>query len=113
MAIEIVIQPYEFLIRFQNGAVSGAHYRTIELITDGTTVFSSKEGDAQPVEMGGQLFAQIMGETNAGLSAALSAASAERDKLLVQNDALAARVAELEQAAAQRQTDTALPAGES
>ena len=61
MTIQAVTQPYEILIRFTDGQVSGAHYKTIEVVTDGTRVYSATEGQPQPLE--GDAVAAVLGET--------------------------------------------------
>lgn len=61
MTIQAVTQPYEILIRFSDGQVSGAHYKTIEVVTDGTRVYSSTEGQPQPLE--GDAVAAVLGST--------------------------------------------------
>ncbi len=49
--------PYEFLIRWTDGKISGAHIKFLERIIDddGVTVLSEKEGMAQPVSMAGEV----------------------------------------------------------
>lgn len=43
--------PYEFLVRFKkNGAISGAHIKFFETISEGGVVLLEREGMAQPVE---------------------------------------------------------------
>ena len=77
MAIQVLTQPYELLFRFTDGAVSGCHYRTIEVVTDGERVYSATEGTAQPVAVGSEYAAQVIGELNVGLATALENARAE------------------------------------
>lgn len=45
--------PYEFLVRWKDGAIAGAHVRYLETIKDGDTVVSVKEGDPMPVSLAG------------------------------------------------------------
>jgi hypothetical protein len=49
--------PYEFLVRWTDGKISGAHIKFLERIIDddGVTVLSEKEGMAQPVSMAGEV----------------------------------------------------------
>jgi hypothetical protein len=61
MTIQAITQPYEILIRFTDGQVSGAHYKTIEVVTDGARVYSATEGQPEPLE--GDAVAAVLGET--------------------------------------------------
>jgi len=61
MTIQAVTQPYEILIRFTDGKVSGSHFKTIEVVTDGTRVYSATEGQPQPLE--GDAVAAVLGDT--------------------------------------------------
>lgn len=61
MTIQAVTQPYEILIRFTDGQVSGSHFKTIEIVTDGIRVYSATEGPPQPLE--GDAVAAVLGET--------------------------------------------------
>ena len=53
MAIIKQQTPYEFLVRWKDGAVAGAHIRFLERIVENGVVISEKEGDAIPVSMAG------------------------------------------------------------
>ena len=53
MAITKQQTPYEFLVRWNNGAVAGAHIRFLERLVEDGVVISEKEGDAKPVSMAG------------------------------------------------------------
>ena len=57
MAITKTQSPYEFLVRWTDGKISGAHIKFLERIIDddGVTVLSEKEGMAQPVSMAGEV----------------------------------------------------------
>lgn len=101
MTIQVLTQPYELLFRFADGAVSGCHYRTIEVVTDGERVYSATEGVAQPVTLGGEHAAQVIGELNTGLVQALEVATAERDSLQQAVDELELRVSEIQRAFAE------------
>jgi len=61
MTIQAVTQPYEILIRFTDGQVSGAHYKTIEVVTDGSRVYSATEGPPEHLE--GDAVAAVLGDT--------------------------------------------------
>lgn len=54
MAITKTNQPYEFLARWNNGALAGAHIRFLETISEDGVVLSQKEGNAQPVSLAGE-----------------------------------------------------------
>lgn len=51
--IEVIQQPYEFLVRINNDEISGAHVRRLEVVKDNETgvVYSEKELPAEPVEL--------------------------------------------------------------
>lgn len=54
MAITKTNQPYEFLVRWNNGTLAGAHIRFLETLTEDGVVLSQKEGNAQPVSLAGE-----------------------------------------------------------
>lgn len=54
MAITKTTQPYEFLVRWTNGNIAGAHVRFLETISEDGTVLTQKEGNAMPVSMAGE-----------------------------------------------------------
>ena len=54
MAITKTTTPYEFLVRWNNGALSGAHVRFLETISEDGVVLTQKEGNAMPVSMAGE-----------------------------------------------------------
>lgn len=92
MTIQAVTQPYEILIRFTDGQVSGSHFKTIEVVTDGSRVYSATEGHPQPLE--GGAVAAVLGDTLQtaliqvqSLTTALAAAQAQ---IAEQQEALAA-----------------------
>lgn len=51
--IEVIQQPYEFLVRINDGEVSGAHVRRLEVVKNTETgeVYSEKELPAEPIEL--------------------------------------------------------------
>lgn len=51
--IEVIQQPYEFLVRINNGEISGAHVRRLEVVKNTETgeVYSEKELPAEPIEL--------------------------------------------------------------
>lgn len=53
MAITKTNQPYEFLVRWKDGAITGAHIKMLETIAEDGVVLSQKEGVAMPVSMAG------------------------------------------------------------
>jgi hypothetical protein len=91
MTIQAVTQPYEILIRFTDGQVSGAHYKTIEVVTDGARVYSATEGQPQPLE--GDAVAAVLGDT--------------LQTALLQVQALTAALAEAESQIAEQQQSIA------
>ena len=97
MAITKQNTPYEFLVRWNNGAVSGAHIRFLEMIREDGVVLSQKEGPAQPVSLAGEsgfpitdvltaLQASALAD-KATAEAALTAAQAQVATLQAQIDA--------------------------
>ncbi len=125
MAITKTNQPYEFLARWNNGTLAGAHIRFLETITEDGVVLSQKEGNAQPVSLAGEagfpiddiltsLQAQAVIERDAALAAktaaeaALTAKQTELGTTLA--TAQAAHAAEL--AAVQAEMDAALNAAQ-
>ncbi len=99
MAITKTNQPYEFLVRWNNGTLAGAHVRFLETLTEDGVVLSQKEGNAQPVSLAGEagfpiedildgLQVQAITERDAALAAkataeaALTAKQAEMDAAL-------------------------------
>ena len=54
MAITKTTQPYEFLVRWRDGAISGAHIRFLETILEDGVVLAQKEGNAMPVSLAGE-----------------------------------------------------------
>lgn len=103
MTIQAVTQPYEILIRFSDGQVSGAHYKTIEVVTDGTRVYSATEGQPQPLE--GDAVAAVLGNTlkTALLQVqALTAALAEAESQIAeQQQSIAELAAQMPQGSAE------------
>lgn len=59
MTIQVLTQPYEILIRFNNGALFGAHYKTLDVLTDGERVYSTTENP--PVSVSGETCAEVLG----------------------------------------------------
>ena len=55
MAITKTTQPYEFLVRWRDGAISGAHIRFLDTILEDGVVLAQKEGNAMPVSLSGEV----------------------------------------------------------
>ena len=55
MAITKTTQPYEFLVRWRDGAISGAHIRFLETVLEDGVVLAQKEGNAMPVSLSGEV----------------------------------------------------------
>ena len=86
MTIQAVTQPYEILIRFTDGQVSGTHYKTIEVVTDGARVYSATEGQPQPLE--GDAVSAVLGDTLQAALLQVAKLQAEIEDLRsLQNDA--------------------------
>lgn len=61
MTLEKITQPYEILIRFDaDGKVSGAHFKQIETIKDGDEIINKKETMAEPIEIGGKKYNELL-----------------------------------------------------
>ena len=61
--------PYEFLIRWRDGKISGAHAKFLETISEDGVVINTKEGDAVPVSLAGEVgypIADIFAAISAG-----------------------------------------------
>lgn len=82
MPITAETKPYEILIRFTNGAPTGCHYKTIEIVSDGERVYGATESEAMPIE--GEAVADVLGEV---LQAALLRISALEQQLAELADA--------------------------
>jgi hypothetical protein len=116
MSIIKTTTPYEFLARWKNGALAGAHVKFLETITDDGAVVSQREGDPMSVAVAGAagfplddilsaLQADAIAERDAAVAAkataeaALSAATTTHTAALAAKDAaiaaLEAQVAEL------------------
>ena len=62
MSLEKTVQPYEILIRFkEDGSISGAHFKQIETIKDGEEIINQKQIMAEPIEIGGDKYNELLG----------------------------------------------------
>ncbi|TXT39207.1 MAG: hypothetical protein FD135_2357 [Comamonadaceae bacterium] len=110
MAITKQITAYEFLVRWNNGVLAGAHIRMLETISENGVVLSQKEGAAQPVSLAGELGFPIADVLSAlqvtaltDLTTAQAAKAASDAALKTTQDALA--VAEAKAVTLQAQID--------
>ena len=95
MALAKTTTPYEFLARWTNGTLAGAHVRFLETITDDGVVLSQKEGNAIPVALAGGAgfpLSEILSTLQADAIAERDAATAAKDAAVA---ALAAKDAEI------------------
>ena len=70
--------PYEFLVRFKkDGALSGAHIKFFETISEGGEVLLEREGKAQPVETANEAGFPMLVVLNAIHVGAIAAFDAE------------------------------------
>lgn len=53
MALETIREPYEILIRWRNGQISGLHKRELITVKDGEVTLSVSEGKPVPIEAAG------------------------------------------------------------
>lgn len=94
MAIEKVVQPYEFLARWREGVLTGGHVQFItRLIEDGVPMEGGERlSDAMPVDVGdgkGFPLAEILQQIH--VDALIAVDTANADKSAAQNDAVVAR----------------------
>jgi hypothetical protein len=98
MAIEKVVKPYEFLARWRDGVLTGAHVQFISTIVEDGVVMPGSErlSDAMPVDVGGLKgfpLADILQQLHTDALAAVDAANKAKDA------AMATRVDALNQLA--------------
>lgn len=107
MAIEKIVERYEFLCRFRGGALVGAHVLDLERIVDTETgqVYAETVMPAKPVNPA--TIGDVIGEQVAGLMEQVAALSAElevrvsaAEQMQVQITSLEAALAEAQKAAA-------------
>ena len=94
--IKTSIKPYEFLVRWKDGAIAGAHIRFLETISQDGVVLAQKEGNAMPVSLSGE----------AGFPLADILSAVQKSALVDLENALAAK-AEAEAALATTRKDLA------
>lgn len=87
--MQIVTIPYELFFRLGGTVdapiIEGAHYRELQLVlNDDGSVFTSKEGDAQPADSNSTALALAIGAVNVGLATQATANAARADGLAVQ-----------------------------
>jgi hypothetical protein len=106
MAIIKTQKPYELLVRWKDGVVSGAHVKFLERIEENGVVLTEKEGDAQPISIAGSvgfpladILSTVQSDALAAIDAANMLASTSASTLLAEQNAHAetkAKLAELE-----------------
>ena len=96
MAITKTNQPYEFLARWNNGTLAGAHIRFLETISEDGVVLSQKEGNAQPVSLAGEAGFPIEDILDGLQATALSDLAAAQAAKATAEAALTAKQAELD-----------------
>ena len=103
MTITKTTTPYEFLIRWTDGKISGAHIKFLETVADGTEILSVKEGEAQKVSLAGEVGFPIADVLAAITSAANTTTQAALDA--VTSSQAAQTASEAAQAAAKAAAD--------
>ncbi len=103
MAITKTNQPYEFLVRWNNGTLAGAHIRFLETLTEDGVVLSQKEGNAQPVSLAGEAGFPIEDILDGLQATALSDLAAAQAAKATAEAALTAKQAEMDEALATAQ----------
>lgn len=103
MAITKTNQPYEFLVRWNNGTLAGAHIRFLETLTEDGVVLSQKEGNAQPVSLAGEAGFPIEDILDGLQATALSDLAAAQAAKATAESALTAKQAEMDEALATAQ----------
>lgn len=99
MSLQTTIEPYEFLARFRNGKLSGAHIQNIVVVRDGESVISEHIMDAKPVGSSDFPLSDILDATTKAAMQTYAeqvAIIAERDKTIT---GLNEQIAELKKAA--------------
>jgi hypothetical protein len=100
MAIETIIEPYELLIRWKGGAITGAHFvQTVRTVRDGETIATTELAPESVVDLSGDgsLVDEVLGIVQ---TSALADKATAETAAVVANEQVAAlhiRVAELEQ----------------
>jgi len=95
MAIVKQQTPYEFLVRWDNGVVVGAHIRFLERLVEDGTVISEKEGHAKPVSLAGEAGFPIAGILSLVQANALADLATAQAALAVSEAKVAALQAQL------------------
>lgn len=96
MAITKTQTPYEFLVRWKDGKIAGAHVKFLEkVIDDDGSVLSEKEGNALPVSLAGEAGYPLADVLNFAQTTALATAeSATADAAKAKNEGAVALAAE-------------------
>ena len=105
MAITKQQTPYEFLVRWTDGAVAGAHIRFLERLVEDGVVISEKESDAKPVGMAGGVGFPIADILTALQVTALSDLALEKTAKAAAETALTEAQTELAAALATKATE--------
>ena len=96
MTIQTIVEPYELLIRWRDGQISGVHKQEIITVKDGETVLSVSEGKAQVLDLADVPSFIPAQDTLANISRLLSEA-AQKDReiaaLILERDDLASALA--------------------
>ena len=104
--IEKLVQPYEFLARWTDGKLAGAHVGFITQIVEDGVVLSQTVGDVMPVDVGsgkGYPLSDIMSQLHID-------ALVEVDSLKAEKVALEASIAEVAQKQAELDAAKEVPA---
>lgn len=81
MALEKTQRPYEFLARWKEGKLIGAHVQFVTVISDDGVVISETPADVQPVDIGtgkGFPIADILSQLNVDSIAKMDSANAAK-----------------------------------
>lgn len=108
MAIQETKQPYEFLARWRDGRLVGAHIQFITRVTDGDRVLVENISDAIPVGLsGGAGFpvADLLQQMQVDALSALSSKTAELAAMTAGRDAAQASLAAAQEARAALQAE--------
>lgn len=100
MAIETVIEPYELLVRWKNGAITGAHMiHAVRTIQDGVTIATTELPPQSVVDASGDgsLVDEVLGIVQTSALADKASAESVAAAALDEIDRLRARITELEQ----------------
>jgi multidrug efflux pump subunit AcrA (membrane-fusion protein) len=111
---QVITRPYEFLVRWRDGVISGAHVGFEDVIVEDGAVIGAVQQNVQAVDIGlgkGFPLAEILGQIHIDALTERDAAIAERDAQIAEREAAEiakdAAIAEKQALIAQAETQAA------